>query len=183
MRRIYFDLDGVLANFVADALTYHGKTIPAGDVRWNFWEQVGLSASEFWEPLKVPKFWAELSVLQDGMVLWHGVCRIYNPDRVAFLSSPGCEGSADGKRAWVKQHFPQGWHRRLSLLEDKSHQAGPGRLLIDDSDENVEVFRKHGGSAILVPRPWNARRNECVGDGGFDSSAILREVEHWIVDR
>ena len=29
-------------------------------------------------------------------------------------------------------------------------------LLIDDSDKNVDSFRKCGGHAVLVPRPWNS---------------------------
>ncbi len=39
---------------------------------------------------------------------------------------------------------------------DKSLLAGPYRILVDDHDENVRMFRALGGQAVLWPQPWNA---------------------------
>ena len=40
-----------------------------------------------------------------------------------------------------------------------SHQkqllAGKNRILIDDSQRNVEQWKQAGGRAVLVPQPWN----------------------------
>lgn len=41
------------------------------------------------------------------------------------------------------------WH------ETKAMMAGPRKVLIDDSQRNVEAFTEAGGQAVLVPRPWN----------------------------
>ena len=47
--------------------------------------------------------------------------------------------------------------QRQFLIGPSKHLcANPETLLIDDSDKNVDSFRKCGGQAVLVPRPWNS---------------------------
>ena len=33
--------------------------------------------------------------------------------------------------------------------------AKPDVVLIDDQHKNIDLFREHGGQAILFPQPWN----------------------------
>ena len=70
------------------------------------------------------------------------------------LSMPNLEAWS-GKAAWVNKHLSFYNTRLIITTASKLLLAGPNTLLIDDRDKNVEEFRKAGGQAILVPRPWN----------------------------
>lgn len=175
---VFFDLDGVLADFVRGAFAHHGKSVPMPQVRWHFPQQLGFSgtwAPEFWEPLGY-EFWAGLRPLADGFDLLRRVESAVGPDRVGILSSP-CDtrGCAEGKREWVARHIP-GYRKRLFLGSAKELFAGPGKVLVDDHDPNCERFSAWGGRSILVPRPWNDRRAECCPEGGFDPAALAAEL-------
>lgn len=65
---------------------------------------------------------------------------------------PDC---AAGKLQWIHENLPTFLHRQYFITPRKVQLAHPGALLIDDSDRNVAAFRARGGSAIIVPRPWN----------------------------
>jgi len=58
----------------------------------------------------------------------------------------------------------------------KEKLAAPCRLLIDDRSENVKAFRDAGGSAILVPRPWNDGSRERF-ESFLQLSTFGKEVE------
>lgn len=173
---ILFDMDGVLCDFVSGALSAHGKSLPMRECQWNFYEQVGLTADEFWDRLTKPEFWANLPPLFDGLQL---LARLQNEGMHAdfgFLSSGLCPGSCDGKRQWIKRKLPHMELREIFCTR-KELVAGPGKLLIDDHEPNVQRFIEHGGSAILVPRPWNSRSSETIGvDARFHVQSLFDEV-------
>jgi hypothetical protein len=176
---IFFDLDGVLADFVGGALALHGKELPRDEVQWDFYSQIGFdgpSDPRFWGPMG-HEFWAGLSVLPDGLCLLRTAERLVGAENIAFLSSP-CEtaGCADGKRAWVRRHFPD-YARRLFLGSAKHLFAGPGKILVDDHDKNTGAFGGAGGLYVLVPRPWNVNRTECHPGGSFDVPQVARWLE------
>lgn len=179
---VFFDLDGVLADFVGGALKAHGKELPPGEVQWDFCTQIGFSGvndAAFWSPLGFD-FWAGLGVLPDGLCLLRAVERLVDPDRIAFLSSP-CEspGCVDGKRAWVAAHFPE-YRRRLFLGSAKHLFAGPGKVLVDDHDANIDGFHEAGGQTVCPPRPWNRWKAECLAGGLFDVGAVTRHVRSCV---
>lgn len=176
--RIYFDLDGVIVNFVRGALTIHGKHLDPNDVQWDFASQIGFADDQaaFWRPLGF-QFWDSLGIHVDGLELFRSVERFVESignGRISFLSSP-CDtlGCCDGKRSWVKRTFPK-YAKKLFLGSDKSEHADRSSILVDDYDRNVESFRSAGGFAFLVPRPWNSKRSQCV-NGNFDSSEVFGE--------
>jgi hypothetical protein len=173
---ILFDLDGVLADFVGGALMYHGRTdIRHADVRWAIEAQLGLDPAAFWRDLGYG-FWASLPVLPDGLALLTAAQDIVGWDRIGLLTSP-CDtnGCIDGKRAWVEKHAPQ-HRRRLFVGSAKELFAGPTKVLIDDHDGNVEKFQAAGGLVVQPPRPWNARRAECVNGHEFDVAKVVEEL-------
>lgn len=172
MRRVvFFDMDGVLADFVGGALAAHGKSLPPAEVGWDFWAQVGLTAEAFWAPLADPAFWAGLEPLADGLALLDATLSAVGPARVGLLSSGLCPGSCDGKRAWLRRHLP-GLERRAVFCTEKALCAAPCKLLVDDHGANVDGFVGAGGRAVLVPRPWNDRRGECDPLGRFDPERL-----------
>lgn len=173
---IFFDMDGVLADFVRGALRHHDKSgFYYNDVLWDFPEQIGFqSASDpaFWNPLG-EEFWVNLGHHEDGAELYR---RLVGCAPMAVLSSPcrthGCDA---GKRRWIEMWYPT-LRRNTFLGNNKELIAGRGKILLDDHDDNCKKWIKAGGWAITIPRPWNSRRDECDTDGNFCVEVLLNDV-------
>ena len=58
------------------------------------------------------------------------------------------------------------------LSPHKHFLAAPGRVLIDDNEDNCQRFEEHGGTAILFPQPWNSMRDL----GGAPLHYVLRQL-------
>jgi hypothetical protein len=61
------------------------------------------------------------------------------------------------KIEWIWEQLPPWIHEQYSITPCKWEYGTYGSLLIDDHSYNCNRFRERGGSAILVPRPWNER--------------------------
>lgn len=158
---VFVDLDGVLADFTRAALRAHGcehlmQAWPEGESdvakvmgisRTQFWDRIdGLGAS-FWKGLE-PYPWFASLIEYVGSVAPFTLL-------TAPTLSPDC---TSGKIAWIYQHFPKEKGRRFTnfLIGHRKHLlAAPGRVLIDDSEENVAAFQASGGLGVLFPQAWN----------------------------
>lgn len=179
MKIVFFDLDGILADFWTGSIRAHGLDVPPiGTLsNWNFWRDLGMSDDEFWRPLHSPDVWADLPLCADGVRLFRMVEMLVRPERIGFLSSGSCPGSVDGKRRWLDRHFP-GYAKSACYLTNKGLVGGPNKVLVDDFDGNTDQFVMHGGHAVLVPRPWNRRKAEADPDtGAFDPHAVFGELK------
>ena len=184
--RIYFDMDGVLSDFVGGVLNLYSASANISDVRRDMWVDLGFSSeSEFWRSLSILggfPFWAGLKRLADGVDLLNRVESYintysydYSNTRISILSTPAkTYGCCDGKQDWITRNLPY-YEGRLFLGEDKSVHAGPDAILIDDKDENIEKFEFAGGYRLLIPRPWNSHRNECDSEGNFDVDRVFND--------
>jgi len=110
-----------------------------------FWGWVG---RECWEQMpKSDQFW-----------LIEAAASLVGQKNVLIASSP--TKSPDclfGKYQWLETHCPDWIKRQYAITPRKHWLAQPGVLLIDDCDDNCNLFMAHGGGeAILVPRPWNS---------------------------
>lgn len=180
--KIYLDMDGVLADFVGGSLKLHGKTLPPKEVQWNFMTQVGFSGGgdmTFWEPLSNPDFWANLDVLPDGAKLFEYLWKAVGTENIGILSSGLCPGSCDGKRTWLKKHFPQ--LERSALFGTVKHMAAaPCKILVDDHEANIDGFRAAKGKGVLIPRPWNSLAEHTDDYGHFDAIRVAGIVAvYW----
>jgi hypothetical protein len=176
---LFFDLDGVLADFVRGAFDLHERAIPMRDVRWDFCSQIGFNGPAdpaFWKPMGW-HFWAHLEPLvRDGFPLLRAAERMLPADRIALLTSAAGEpGCIDGKRTWVERHLP-GYLPRLFTGSAKHLFAAHGKILIDDNEDNAHRFAHAGGLTVLLPRPWNSRRDECNEAGDFNPCDLAEEV-------
>lgn len=176
-----FDMDGVLCQFVAGALAVHGKSLHHAETQWDFCTQIGFNGPgdpAFWRPLENAAFWAMLEPHIDGMRLLTYLEERIGEDRIGILSSGLCLGSVDGKRMWLRRHLPK-YEKRAIFCTVKELVAGPGKVLIDDHDPNVNKFAAVGGHAVLVPRPWNTRKGQLPSRyhlREFDPELLLTEV-------
>jgi hypothetical protein len=178
MQVVFLDLDGVLVDFVGGAFAHHGKSLPMREVRWDFPKQLGFEdawAESFWAGLGYD-FWANLDWTAEGQALLAQLEGLFG-DRIALLTSPAkTSGCAEGKLAWIGRHLPK-YARRYFIGPPKELIAGPGKILVDDHEENTRKFAAAGGRAILVPRPWNCRRHETDNEGRFNVARLAGEID------
>jgi 5'(3')-deoxyribonucleotidase len=174
---IFLDMDGVLTNFTAGALEAHGADDPWADPanlgNFDMAGMLGLSNNRFYAPLESHRFWAGLKPTRDAKEIVSVVKEFCPVENTYLLTSPTrSDGCWSGKHAWVVEWMP-GYRSRLIVGKDKHLMAGPGRILIDDKDENCQRWIGAGGSAVLFPRPWNGRHAE---EEGFDLRKELGEL-------
>jgi hypothetical protein len=174
---VFFDMDGILSDFVRGALAHHNRSdFPVENIQWGIEAQLGITPHEFWAGMG-HQFWQCLPVYNDGFGLLSGVAHMVTPARIGLLTSP-CDtaGCIDGKRAWVQTHLPE-YRRRTFTGSAKELFAGPSKVLIDDHDDNCAKFVAAGGIAVTPPRPWNRRRDECLPGGYFEPLRVFAEVK------
>lgn len=168
--RIFLDLDDVLNRFTMPALYHVGcqvRQLAFDDYNpeWG-WDIVraanelhpnrAFTASEFWNSLD-RNFWASLPKSEEFEWLIDAAVDFVGDKNVHIISSPTLDPDClAGKLEWIHAHMPDTFHRNYLLGPSKYLCAKPEALLIDDNENNVRLFRMHGGKAILVPRPWNS---------------------------
>lgn len=166
---LFLDMDGVLADFNGSwrervgRESWRAQLIKEYDDRyagkqypWDFWTHVGFRESqEFWDHLNDHDFWAGLEWTEEGKDIFAEVSRRSSWRNIHLLTHPPRSKHAySGKFDWVSRNMP-GMQSNLIMARHKHLLAGPDRVLIDDSDENVQRWREAGGVAVLIPRPWN----------------------------
>jgi 5'(3')-deoxyribonucleotidase len=80
---------------------------------------------------------------------WFIVTRAMGSDRHCHI----------GKLEWVRKNIPQAIDRTI-ITRHKHLLAGPGRILIDDAEFNVNDWNEHGGTGILYPAHHNSLHRE-----------------------
>lgn len=158
LTHIFVDMDGVLADFISSAFRAHGKEFDAATYprcEWEICRVLGISEAEFWAKIDTdPDFWLNLNAYEWAHDLLAAVSEVCAQTRL--LTTPSNHpNSYRGKREWLNKHAIRVMPILCASSKDKALLAGPGRLLIDDSDKNVELFRAAGGAAILFPQVWN----------------------------
>lgn len=157
---IVLDMDGVLVDFCRAAYEIHGKPYDGNEpTTWNFFEGWGINEDQFWSKIDACKesFWSELREYHWAREL------IYTIDEVDhFVIATKCSTSpysSFGKVLSLQRLFGEDF-RDYFITPRKELLAGPGRILIDDSDSNCTAFEDAGGAAILFPQPWNKNRDK-----------------------
>lgn len=181
MPKLLLDMDGVLVDFVRGAFKEHGKEIPYGEMVWDF-DQIFFPGQPelFWEPMGF-QFWSELPWMPNGKELFVALAKTYGYENITLTTSPSrTVGSIEGKIQWIRNHLPPEMHRRFNVTPVKEECASPNRILLDDSGPNCEKFLAEGGKVVLIPQPWNAKKNELDRSYNFDVQAVLAEVaKQW----
>jgi len=164
MNKIFLDMDGVIVNFVKGMCKMHGEP----EIKeWLTPQIFGLTIKQFWAPCNFTNFWANLEWMPDGCKILRTAEKIGD---VYILTAPTLSANSySGKIKWIENNLIRYKHRTI-ICPCKELLAGNG-ILVDDSDKNVDTFRKAGGQAILVPRPWNSRFGEI-----FNLEAEINEM-------
>lgn len=164
MLTAFFDLDGVLTDFVGgvaalfgvDPAGLHKAESKAGSIEG----ALGMSANRFWRVVDDAgeRFWAELPVLEDGLAAWRMLAAMESVEPFVLSSPSQNPASAAGKMMWMQQHLGGPTFGSYALVRHKHLLARRGTLLVDDTAGQIEAFSAAGGMAVLMPRVGKSRR-------------------------
>lgn len=183
-KRILLDMDGVLTDLVSAAFRLHDIPLDRGypmgtydimEAAQRIKPEFNLSPRDFWDAMD-HGFWA-------GMLAYSGYLTIVNKaveavgyENVFIATSPTlAPDSASGKVEWIQNFMPWQLHRQYFITPRKYVLASKDTLLVDDSDDNCSKFKEGGGSAVLVPRPWNSR----AAASAISLEVVLKEITRW----
>lgn len=152
------DMDGVLCDFVGHACALHGRpelvgAWPAG--AYDMHTVLGVSSGAFWRKISAtPDFWRTIPPYPWYLDLF-ALVREYGYMPVIATAPSLDPRTAAGKVAWIQEKL--GTDFRNYFIGAKKHMlAAPGRVLIDDSEHQIDAFEELcPGGAITFPRPWN----------------------------
>ncbi len=172
--KIFLDLDDVCNKFTMHALKAVGCPVEAGGLHlfnpeWGFDiiqaanalyptcdSHFKFTSEWFWNEID-REVWVTAPESDEFRELLKRCEDLVGSNNVHILTTPVKDPeSLAGKLEWIHEHFPEWMHRQYLMGPQKYLLADSLSLLIDDSEKNVMEFRRHGGQAILVPRPWNS---------------------------
>lgn len=172
--KVFCDLDGVLADFVAAVEEQYGITVDS----WDFMSKIpGRTPAQFWDTCS-ESFWAGLNWTPDGKDILKILEDRFKPQNICLLSSPcATPGCMEGKKRWIDKNLPD-YKRRFLMGPAKDFCAGPNKLLVDDYDENIRRFVLNGGLGITIPRKWNSLGEKAMLKQGaeFDMAGYLNNT-------
>ena len=136
---IYFDLDGVLADF------HKGFFDVTGSAPGDF------SANEMWTHVSNTQyFFLNLEVTSGGKALFD-FARNYGEVRflTAIPRATTYPTAADEKVRWTTKYFGDVPVTAVQYARQKADYAPPHDILVDDSSENIRRWIKAGGQGIV----------------------------------
>lgn len=146
-KRIFIDLDGVLANWTYHyndyACNHTATTYPSYDATTSL-DKENYSYSKYLKRFG-KDFWKTIPLMPWGLNLYN-FCKSYC-DNVFILTSPSDDGSsAHGKMDWIYKYLKT---NRFIITPHKYLLADSDSLLIDDSPKKINKFIEHGGHGFL----------------------------------
>lgn len=187
---LYVDMDGVVCNFIQSAIEAHQGISPVGDMvvsqveSWNFFEEVGMTWEEFFQPvLEWKGFWEYIPAYSHAAEFLFGIDALVKESgldvTVSFCSTPIDDPDCySGKLKWLKSHGFLNLADNLMLVKDKNTLIRTDAILVDDRQETVDTWRAEGGMGVLYPRQWNKGGVSLVeGDDESEKEGMLIALE------
>lgn len=183
---ILIDMDGVLTSLWDAVLRCNGcdvdevmRTWPPGE--YSFAKALGRPAEEIWANVHAVgyDFWTLMKPLPFAEDLVDLAFSLGTEVRVCTKPTDSYF-SAAGKRIWLQKHFGGrlGSAEMQHVTGAKHDLARPGRLLVDDCDENCAAWEAAGGEVLLFPQPWNAGHRHNFTDAGRWLNVKLA-IQEW----
>lgn len=135
--QIFLDMDGVISDFDRHC-TETGLRRTDG--------------SPAYDRMTTSEWYSTMCVFDGARAFYDDLCKF---GHVRFLTAPiKYPECFSGKAQWIKSFVPEQGRMILGELmivasKDKQLVAGPGRVLIDDSEKNVNEWKAAGGIGIL----------------------------------
>ena len=154
MAEIYFDMDGVLADYFGGLKDTAKKIGVAEDDNKAIWDEINKNPIEWW---------ANLKPIPDGMKLFNAV----KDKEPSILSSAGSkEETKQGKMAWLKKNGLSPYLKQIVFTNSKSAKkkyAKKGDVLIDDRSDNIADWEMAGGNGYV----FNNNANQIIKQIGM----------------
>lgn len=147
IKKIYFDMDGVLADFNRgvkelcgiEPLDQANKTEKDDDIMW--------------EAIKnVEHFYDKLELMPGALEMFKQLGEMYDVEILSGIPKPrrGILNAGEDKTAWVHRLLSQDLTVNIVYREEKKNYAtGPDCILIDDLKKNIDEWNACGGTGIL----------------------------------
>ena len=194
--KIFLDLDDVLNAFTLSALAEVGCPVEAFDFdkydhEWGYdivaaanalHHERSFTEETFWGALSTES-WINMPKSQECNWLLDMCASLVGRGNVFVLTAaPSKVGDfvASAKVTWIRQNLPDWLQEQYLIGTCKQACASPEAILIDDTDKNINAFRRAGGRAILVPRPWNMLWDCCTDSFIIQALDALCGPLRWI---
>ena len=151
---IFFDLDGVLADFdrgLRELCDFAPCSV--NEPRTAAYEEA------MWAAIRaVPHFYARLQPMPGALEMFSGISRLAGVDCEILTGIPkpkrGIATAAADKTEWVRRCLSPDVKLNIVMREDKPlYCRGRDCLLIDDTRANIEAWEAMGGTGILHVTP------------------------------
>lgn len=144
---IYFDMDGVLADFRSGAERAGATYVPVGT------EDKAADDAMWDEIRKTPHFYATLPEIPRAVKLFRELQAAgEKPEILTAIPKPRyrIEHAAEDKTDWAAAHLGPDVPVHICYRAEKIQKCGgPGDILIDDQDRNIREWKSAGGTGIL----------------------------------
>lgn len=143
-RKIYLDMDGVVADFNKFASDFLGREVhwEAKDLNEEEWKRLGAVENMYFK-LPLIEGATKLVALAKSFSTRFDVEFLTAIPRVTSVPSAGQD-----KIDWVNKYFPGMKVNFGPYSRDKQNWARPGYILVDDKRQNVEQWAEKGGIAV-----------------------------------
>lgn len=156
VNKIYFDMDGVLADFdrgVEELL--HMERVPQTERSDKSTDEMFLAMKE------CAHYYDRLEPIPGSFELFYELYEKYG-DKVEILSGVpkawrGIDTAAEDKLNWIRRLLSKTVKVNTVLRAEKKLYAGEGCILIDDFVVNTDDWEKHGGIGVLYTDVESAR--------------------------
>ena len=143
--KIYFDMDGVLADWVAGfnntfPISYEKFNVLPKD-KYDAYKDLIVNTPNFF--FNLPPFKKTVSILKQLVADGHDV---------EVMTSAGKDNTAKvvkQKKAWLKKQGINVPFNYTTSSKDKAKFASPDVVLIDDREKSTKPFKAAGGNVIL----------------------------------
>ena len=156
--KIYFDMDGVLADFERGVRELCGiEPIGQGSA-------TDEQTDRLWEAVKkVPHFYLKLEPVKGAAKLFNEVRAKFKENCQILTGIPkprrGIENAGDDKIAWAHKFLSPDVKVNVVFREEKTKFcSGKDCVLIDDYEKNISEWENAGGKGILFTSAEEARK-------------------------
>lgn len=155
LNKIYFDMDGVLADFDDFVKNQLGMEYSAEQRHWL------PNDDEMWEKARnTSHFYYQLKLMDGAKELFDMVFGKYGSQCEILTGIPkpkrGLTTAKEDKIAWVRQYLSSDIVVNVVYKEEKPQFCtGKDCILIDDTQRNITEWEQSGGTGILHVSPEN----------------------------
>ena len=167
--KLYFDMDGVLADFAAAANKLDGFREDLNQATKNMTDEQREAKKKYWlEIEQISDFWSGMKPIQDVeqvLELAQKIGELFiltkTPSANKFVNGQEYVNKiADAKRQWIKKHFSKYFEDKNVIVcsGKKGDLINPDEncILIDDRTDNIEQWCSCGGTGVLFVSPEDA---------------------------